>query len=409
MITPSRHTVDSELADLVLVDKLIDDADARMLESFRESLRQRWTFGRLMIAARDGKKRLPNGYLAALAKATGKSQSELKYRSQFAEKYPTEDELATAVASFGSWTAVRESLAPPPSVSRSTGNDQWFSRDVVTKPATTVLGVIDLDPCSCEEANQIVGAADYFTIEDNGLNKQWRGSVYLNPPYSEAAKWTEKLAAHYTAGDVTAAVVLLNNATDTHWYQALRPLASAVCFPEGRNLFWHPDKVSRPVQGQVVLYLGSHPGLFRREFEALGVIEGAEDAIDLDEPEPWPKPSPPSSSRPTTRERRRVDYFDLCRLQTETDRFWGFLQSYDASDWDLNDDSIACVAMNVFDNLTLLADEISDTLTSLRGRFSDQRVRDKIAKLRDTTGRTAAEAETALRSVDRIEGKLVAR
>lgn len=52
---------------LLILDKRIDSAEA-------ESIRDRWEFGRVMLAARNGKKRLPNGYLAALVKRTGKSQ-----------------------------------------------------------------------------------------------------------------------------------------------------------------------------------------------------------------------------------------------------------------------------------------------------------------------------------------------
>lgn len=53
---------------------------------------------------------LPNGMLDEFALETGKARSELKYRMQLAEAYPTDGELATAVASFDSWTQLRKSL-----------------------------------------------------------------------------------------------------------------------------------------------------------------------------------------------------------------------------------------------------------------------------------------------------------
>lgn len=40
----------------------------------------------------------PDGFLDALAAATGKSRPELKFRRQFAERFPTTEALATAVA-----------------------------------------------------------------------------------------------------------------------------------------------------------------------------------------------------------------------------------------------------------------------------------------------------------------------
>jgi len=68
------------------------------------------------LSARDGKGRLPNGYLADLTARTGKSRRELGYRVQFAETYPTETELANALASYPSWREVAQSLkkATPP-------------------------------------------------------------------------------------------------------------------------------------------------------------------------------------------------------------------------------------------------------------------------------------------------------
>ena len=81
---------------LVQIDQRIDRLEG-------EALRDRWEFGRIMLAARQGKQRLSNGYLAALAERTGKSATELKYRALFAERFPSEGQLVNAVDQFGSW------------------------------------------------------------------------------------------------------------------------------------------------------------------------------------------------------------------------------------------------------------------------------------------------------------------
>lgn len=91
----------------VQIDKRIDAAEE---QGFQESLRDRWEFGKLMLAERVGKQ-LPKGRLDELAKATGKSRAELKFRAQFAERYPTEDEVANALATFTSWKQIIKSLA----------------------------------------------------------------------------------------------------------------------------------------------------------------------------------------------------------------------------------------------------------------------------------------------------------
>ncbi len=97
----------AEVADLT-IERLVH-IDQRIDANESDALRARWEFGQQMLAARDGMGRLPNGYLAELVERTGKSRSELKYRAQFAASVP-EDELATAVASFGSWTDLRSAL-----------------------------------------------------------------------------------------------------------------------------------------------------------------------------------------------------------------------------------------------------------------------------------------------------------
>lgn len=73
-------------------------------------LRTRWEFGRQLLMARNGKRRLPNGYLAAVVEVTGASRAELTYRMQFAERYPTETELLNALNSFRSWREIVQAL-----------------------------------------------------------------------------------------------------------------------------------------------------------------------------------------------------------------------------------------------------------------------------------------------------------
>lgn len=64
------------------------------------------------------------------------------------------------------------------------------SQDLVCS-AHSLLGNIDIDVASSKLANQYVGADNYFTPSDDGLNDQrWYGKVYLFPP-SGAYYWDE--------------------------------------------------------------------------------------------------------------------------------------------------------------------------------------------------------------------------
>ncbi len=79
-----------------------------------EGLRARWEFGRELLTARNGKGRLPNGYLTAVCAEVGASRAEVGFRVQFAERYPTEEQLSNVVRQLGSWhNIVQRGLALP--------------------------------------------------------------------------------------------------------------------------------------------------------------------------------------------------------------------------------------------------------------------------------------------------------
>ena len=71
-------------------------------------------------------------------------------------------------------------------------SNAWYTPAKYIESARKVLGEIDLDPFSSLEANQVVKAKNYYTQEDNALNKSWnpkegkgvKHRVWMNPPYS---------------------------------------------------------------------------------------------------------------------------------------------------------------------------------------------------------------------------------
>lgn len=158
-----------------------------------------------------------------------------------------------------------------PHVAMNSGNNEWYTPTEIIETARRVMGSIDLDPASSEIANQTVKAETYYTAETNGLNKKWDGNVWLNPPYSTELidKFVDKLVEQ--KDNYKQAIVLVNNATETEWFEKIVNVASAVCFPRHRVKFYKPDgKVGAPLQGQAILYIGGASNKFTSAFSQLG-------------------------------------------------------------------------------------------------------------------------------------------
>jgi ParB family chromosome partitioning protein len=156
-------------------------------------------------------------------------------------------------------------------------SDEWFTPGPIIDLARQVLGGIDFDPASCEFAQRTVQATRWFSKADDGLAQLWHGRVWLNPPYSYplVERFTGKLLDEFDAGHITAAIVLVNNATDTAWFQRLLARFPA-CFTRGRIRFYRVDrKTISPRLGQVFFYLGDDVSRFAWVFDDVGIVRVA--------------------------------------------------------------------------------------------------------------------------------------
>lgn len=127
--------------------------------------------------------------------------------------------------------------------------------------AQVVMGGIDLDPC----VNELVRATRF--CRENGLTIPWYGRVWLHPP-SDVGLYVEKLVGHWCDRDLEAAIVLVNSATETGWFQLLLSEASMVLFPYIRVS--PGGEAGSHLRGQAVFYFGEEPGKFAEAYSDIG-------------------------------------------------------------------------------------------------------------------------------------------
>lgn len=110
-----------------------------------------------------------------------------------------------------------------------------FTDEWLTPPGIiSALGPFDLDP-SASSKRPWPTAERHFTKEQNGMQQEWMGRVWLNPPYGrQTARWMERLALHGNG------IALIFARTETEcWRDFIWAKATAVLFVYGRINFHH--------------------------------------------------------------------------------------------------------------------------------------------------------------------------
>ena len=155
-------------------------------------------------------------------------------------------------------------------------NDEWFSPIPILKRVQDFYGDDFLDPASSPEAEPYVKASRSYFKEEDGLSKKWSGKVWLNPPYSQPliSQFTSKLITEFhQIGDITEALLLTNNCTETKWFQEVAKKCDCRLDILGRLRFWNPTKKSdSPRYGQCLFYFGEDRDRFDEKFGDLGIV-----------------------------------------------------------------------------------------------------------------------------------------
>jgi len=238
-----------------------DDVVAGLANIGRNTLRK---IEKLEIAAEPEVKRLAAAGAVSINLAT-----------QFAE-LPQEVQQAAIASVLENSEPVKEVMREAVKNYRAigAGENEWYTPAEYADLARDVMGGIDLDPASCEQANEVIGASKFYTKDDDGLLKDWSGRVWLNPPYSRdlMPAFVEKLKNSFVDGSVQQAVLVSHNNTDTAWFHSLASVATAICFPKKRIKFYRGDEIASPTNGQAFFYLGDNADKFKSVFCDVGFV-----------------------------------------------------------------------------------------------------------------------------------------
>lgn len=160
---------------------------------------------------------------------------------------------------------------PPPVIYNHDGSVEYYTPQIYIDAARRVMGSIDLDPASCEKANETVKATKIYTKENSGFNEYWEGNVWMNPPYSKGVidKFVDKLTS---SGGVASWIVLVPARTDRKFFEELAAFSDAIVFTNHRVkcLRNGVDDTSGPTAGSAFFYRGNDTKKFFDEFSAFG-------------------------------------------------------------------------------------------------------------------------------------------
>ena len=159
-----------------------------------------------------------------------------------------------------------------PNSHHSSASVEFFTPLDIVIAAHNLMGQIDLDPATTAQANKDrIKAKRFYTKETNGLNRTWKGNVFLNPPggryegHSSAKVWWEKLADEYNIDHVQQAIFIgfSIEILQTSQISKIAPYNLTnfpICIPKRRVSFdqwkrsrWQPT--GSPTHANVIAYL----------------------------------------------------------------------------------------------------------------------------------------------------------
>lgn len=130
----------------------------------------------------------------------------------------------------------------------SHNSDEWATPQNLFDELNKEFG-FELDPCATEENAK---CPKFYTLKEDGLTKNWGGqTVFVNPPYSQIAKWAKKCYEEWQAG--ATVVMLIPSRTDTRYFHDYIYGKAELRFIKGRLKFGDA-KQGAPFPSMIVVF-----------------------------------------------------------------------------------------------------------------------------------------------------------
>jgi len=152
------------------------------------------------------------------------------------------------------------------------GDENYTPKNIISL-ARSFLGRIDLDPFSCDRANELVGAKAFFDIRSNGLQQDWSAysQKWVNPPYSrnKISEAISKTLQHANQGET---LLLVNCSPSASWFRRCMEKCAAYLHPSRRINFVSPHRNTIGNRyDQALFYFGDRVDDFVLHFDELGM------------------------------------------------------------------------------------------------------------------------------------------
>lgn len=132
------------------------------------------------------------------------------------------------------------------------GKADWYTPKYIFDALQTSF---DLDPCHPQQRLPWIPVGHIISLPQDGLAADWKGRVWLNPPYGkETPDWLKKMAAHGNG------IALVFSRTDTKWFHDAIANAHALLFLDKRIRFIDSDTMEQggsPGCGSVLIAWGA--------------------------------------------------------------------------------------------------------------------------------------------------------